>query len=55
MFMFECRALQTWLLWIFTGGFYINTGSLPPGSEWVRYISMVYWGFQVSLVCVQQQ
>jgi hypothetical protein len=29
------------------GGFYINTSSLPPGSVWVRYISMVYWGFQV--------
>ncbi len=28
------------------GGFYINSGSLPIGSQWVRYLSMVYWGFQ---------
>jgi ABC-type multidrug transport system permease subunit len=28
------------------GGFYINASSLPPGSEWVRYISLIYWGFQ---------
>lgn len=30
------------------GGFYINSSSLPIGSEWVKYLSLVYWGFQVS-------
>mmetsp|Transcript_15892 Transcript_15892/g.26735 ORF Transcript_15892/g.26735 Transcript_15892/m.26735 type:complete len:320 (+) Transcript_15892:155-1114(+) len=32
------------------GGFYINVESLPPGSEWVRFVSLVYWGFQALIV-----
>lgn len=28
------------------GGFYINLESLPAGSEWVTYISMLKWAFQ---------
>ncbi|KAJ1428243.1 ABC-2 type transporter-domain-containing protein [Ochromonadaceae sp. CCMP2298] len=32
------------------GGFYINTASLPPGSGWVRYLSLIYWGFQSLVV-----
>lgn len=35
------------LLVYFVGGFYINSESLPVGSEWVRYLSLMYWGFQV--------
>ncbi len=31
---------------ILFGGFYINNASLPPGSEWVVYLSVIYWGFQ---------
>lgn len=31
---------------ILFGGFYINTASLPPGSEWVQYISYIKWAFQ---------
>eukprot|EP01032_Pedospumella_encystans_P007850 gene7850-9359_t len=32
------------------GGFYINSDSLPVGSEWVRYLSLMYWGFQALVV-----
>jgi len=27
------------------GGFYISLDSLPPGSEWVAYLSPLNWGF----------
>ena len=33
-----------------SGGFYINSDSLPVGSEWVRYLSLMYWGFQVQII-----
>lgn len=28
------------------GGFFINPDSLPPGSQWVAYISPMNWGFR---------
>jgi hypothetical protein len=33
------------LLMLF-GGFYINLESLPAGSKWMTYISMLKWAFQ---------
>ena len=32
------------------GGFYINIDSLPTGSEWVTYISLLKWAFQAFAV-----
>jgi len=29
------------------GGFYISADSLPVGAQWVKYISMHYWGFGI--------
>lgn len=31
---------------ILVGGFYINEGALPPGAEWLPYLSYVGWGFK---------
>jgi ABC-type multidrug transport system permease subunit len=35
------------IIFLLFGGFYINTDSLPVGSQWVPYISFIKWGFQV--------
>lgn len=33
------------------GGYFINSDALPPGSDWVKYLSLVYWGFGGSFTC----
>jgi ABC-type multidrug transport system ATPase subunit/ABC-type multidrug transport system permease subunit len=35
---------------ILFGGYYINIDSLPLGAQWVKYISIFYWGFQAYLI-----
>jgi ATP-binding cassette subfamily G (WHITE) protein 2 len=36
------------IVMILFGGYYINVASLPPGSEWLIYVSFIKWTFQVS-------
>ena len=38
------------IILILFGGFYINTDTLPAGSEWVQYISFIRWSFQALLI-----
>ena len=28
------------------GGFYVNSSTLPPGSEWIPYINFLSWGYR---------
>ena len=28
------------------GGFYVNSSTLPPGSEWIPYIDFLSWGYR---------
>jgi ABC-type multidrug transport system permease subunit len=34
------------IVFIIFGGFYINSASLPMGSQWVQYISYIKWAFE---------
>ena len=33
------------VIFVIYSGVFINNDSLPPGSEWIAYISFVKWGF----------
>ncbi len=46
----EIQSSVVKLKYQFLGGFYINSSSLPIGSEWVKYLSLVYWGFQALII-----
>jgi hypothetical protein len=36
--------VMTLLLMLF-GGFYVMNERIPPGIQWVKYISFLYWGY----------
>jgi ABC-type multidrug transport system permease subunit len=38
------------IIFVLTGGFYLNAKSFPPGAEWLVYISNVYYGFSALAV-----
>ena len=38
------------MILILFGGFFINLESLPPGSEWMAYVSNVRWAFSAIMV-----
>ena len=33
------------IIFILSGGFYLNSKSFPPGSQWLPYVSYVYYSF----------
>eukprot|EP01041_Mallomonas_annulata_P000442 gene442-792_t len=42
----NAMAAPVLIIFILFSGFYINLHSLPPGSDWVSYISFVKWAFE---------